>query len=332
MIVKSIKLNNFRCHKDYFLRFNKKTTMIIGGNGCGKTSVLEAIYLGCQGKSFRAVDKEILSYDESFYRAELEFFDGEKVIVSFDRENNKKTFIIQDKKTARLAKKNKYPVVLFEPSDLNLVQTSPTKRRNYFDKSFSQFSETYYDAVLKYERALKQRNELLKQEFTSSDTVFSWNVMLAKYGMLISKMRKKMIDEINFAITEIYWSIAENDDQIEIRYKVDGFNNENDYLKRLDEGFQRDKILGHTSFGIHRDDYEFIFNNSMADGTASRGEIRSMILAMKFIEAKSLEEKLGKKPLILLDDVFSELDEKRQKCLVKNFKNNQVVITSVKDI
>lgn len=329
MIVKSIKLNNFRCHKEYFLKFNKKTTMIVGENGCGKTSVLEAIYLGCQGKSFKAVDREILSFDETFYRVELEFFDGEKVIISFDSVSNKKNFLIQDKKTIRLPKKNKYPVVLFEPSDLNLIQTSPTKRRKYFDKNFSQFSEMYYNSILKYERALKQRNELLKQEFVTSDVVFSWNVMLAKYGVLISKLRSVMIGEVNLKFTEVYKSIAENNDEIEIRYKTDNFDNENDYLKILDRNFQKDKILGYTGFGIHRDDYEFIFNNSLADGTASRGENRSMILALKFIEAQMLKEKIGKEPLILLDDVFSELDEKRQKCLVRNFKDNQVIITSV---
>lgn len=91
----------------------------------------------------------------------------------------------------------------------------------------------------------------------------------------------------------------------------------------------KDKILGHTSFGVHRDDYEFVFNGSGAEGSASRGEVRSMVIALKFIEAKILEETLGKKPVVLLDDVFSELDEMRQKALVKNFKENQVIITSV---
>ena len=97
----------------------------------------------------------------------------------------------------------------------------------------------------------------------------------------------------------------------------------------MEKNFQKDRLLGHTSFGVHRDDYKFFFNQTDASGAASRGEVRSMILALKFIEAKQLVEKNGKKPVILLDDVFSELDEKRQKCLVKNFKDNQVIITSV---
>ena len=109
----------------------------------------------------------------------------------------------------------------------------------------------------------------------------------------------------------------------------ESITDENIFFQELEKNFQKDRLLGHTSFGVHRDDYKFFFNQTDASGAASRGEVRSMILALKFIEAKQLVEKNGKKPVILLDDVFSELDEKRQKCLVKNFKDNQVIITSV---
>lgn len=104
---------------------------------------------------------------------------------------------------------------------------------------------------------------------------------------------------------------------------------ETGYLGELERSFERDKILGHTSFGVHRDDYEFRFNGSLADGSASRGEVRSIIVALKFIEAAMILETTGKAPVVLLDDVFSELDETRQKALVYNFKKNQVIITSV---
>ena len=127
MIIKSIKLANFRSHKEYFLRFNKKTTMIVGENGCGKTSVLEAIFEAAQGKSFKATDKDILKRGEEFYRVEMEYVDGEKIVVVF--ENEKKRFLVQDKKFGRLPKKYKYPVVVFEPDDLNLISASPTKKR-----------------------------------------------------------------------------------------------------------------------------------------------------------------------------------------------------------
>ena len=107
---------------------------------------------------------------------------------------------------------------------------------------------------------------------------------------------------------------------------------ESEYLARLTEETRRDVILGHTGFGVHRDGYEFIFNGSVAEGSASRGEVRSVMLALKFIEAELILARTGRRPVVLLDDVFSELDEVRQKCLVKNFKENQVLITSVDEV
>lgn len=331
MIIKSIKLFNFRNHTEYFLDCQDETSLILGENGSGKTSVLEAIYILTRGKSFRATDPEIIKRGTDYYRIELEYTNGETYTATYD--GTTKTFLIMDKKSRRLPKKHKYPVVLFQPSDLNLISHSPGRRRDYFDRIFSQFDEKYSEALLKYEKSLKQRNELLKNEHLTKEAIFSWNIMLAKYGTDLFTYRTKFIQEINSHLTAIYRSIAENSDNIEIIYKTDvAAADDNKYLQTLEQNFQKDVYLGHTSFGVHRDDYIFKFNGKPADGSASRGESRSIILALKFIEADLVYQKLSKKPIILLDDVFSELDESRRKCLVKNFKHNQVIITSVEDI
>lgn len=151
---------------------------------------------------------------------------------------------------------------------------------------------------------------------------------MAQYGTELRKKRAEFIAELNGELTDTYRSIAENEDEVTLDYLYDSVS-ESAYLARLETDFQRDCVLGHTSYGTHRDSYEFIFNGVMADGSASRGEVRSMILAMKFIEAKLVSVRTGRKPIVLLDDVFSELDTKRQECLVKNFRDNQVIITSV---
>lgn len=328
MIIKSIKLFNFRNHTEYSLLCDDKTSLILGENGSGKTSVLEAIYILTRGKSFRATDPEIIKRGTDFYRAELEYINGELNIVTYD--GDKKTFIIMNKKSRRLPNKNKYPVILFQPSDLNLISHSPSRRRDYFDRIFSQFDESYATNLRKYEKALKQRNELLKNENTTKESVFSWNILLSKYGVDLYSLRQKFINEINLNLTKKYRSIAENNDEINIIYKTDIINkDDNKYLQSLENNFQKDLYLGHTSFGVHRDDYIFEFNHKTADGSASRGESRSIILALKFIEADLIYQKTNLKPIILLDDVFSELDESRRKCLIKNFKDNQVIITSV---
>lgn len=331
MIIKSISLTNFRNHSKYYLECKPSTNLILGENGSGKTSVLEAIYILTCGKSFRAQDTEILKHDTDFYRIEIENQNEEKVVAIFD--GNQKKFIISDKKTRRLPKKNRYPVVLFLPSDLNLVSGSPSRHREYFDRFFSSLSDEYSQILSKYEKALKQRNGLLKSDFFSTSSLFSWNLLLAKYGSKIKELRQKFTDEINKQINQVYFSVSKINDEIQLFYKteVEGFD-ENTYLNQLEKNIEKDRILGHTSFGVHRDDFIFLFNNREANDSASRGETRSVILALKFIEADLIFQKLHQKPLILLDDVFSELDETRRKCLIKNFKDHQVIITSVENI
>lgn len=331
MIIKSIKLTNFRNHTSYQLNCESNTSLILGDNGWGKTSILEAIYILTRGRSFRATDSEIIKHNTDFYRIELNYTNGKKIIVTFDNKN--KNFIILDKKFKRLPKKNKYPVVLFLPSDLNLISHAPSRRRDYFDRIFSEFNESYNINLSKYEKALKQRNELLKNELLTPNDLFSWNLLLAKYGTDIFNARNQFINEINTNLTKTYHSIAKNHDKINIFYKSDIQNyNQANYLKILEENFKKDFYLGHTSFGVHRDDYIFNFNQNSADGSASRGETRSIILALKFIEANLIYQKTHLKPLILLDDVFSELDKSRRNSLVTNFQDHQVIITSVEDV
>lgn len=327
MIIKSIKLTNFRNHKTYKLTCDNETSLILGNNGWGKTSVLEAIYILTRGKSFRATDAEILNHNSDYYRIELEYINGEITTATFDGKT--KNFIILDKKTKRLPKKHKYPIILFLPSDLNLISHSPGRRRDYFDRIFSEFDDSYATNLSKYHKALKQRNELLKNDFLTKDALFSWNLMLAKYGTSLAKLRHEFISEINSNLTATYRSIAENTDEVKITYKTEAPSSEQKYLSHLEGNFERDSYLGHTTFGIHRDDFIFEFNHKLADGSASRGETRSIILALKFIEADLIYQKTHQKPIILLDDVFSELDETRRHHLVKNFKDNQVIITSV---
>ena len=324
-IIKKVSLKNFRCHDEFNLDCNRPITLIIGENGSGKTSVLEAIYLALRGKSFKGVDNEIVQRNKDFYRAEIELIDTKKIIIRFD--GVKKNFEIDGKKSLRLPKKNRYPVVLFEPDNIYLVSSSPSRRRDYFDELFKQINENYSVALSKYNKALKQRNDLLKQDDISRDDLLSWNIICANYGAEIIHRRVDNLNKINLKMTPIYQNIANNKDTCDIKYL--GLNcDENEYLQKLEQNFERDRYLGYTSFGIHRDDYEFTFNNKKADGSASRGENRSMILALKFIEAQILEQEIGKPPVVLLDDIFSELDEMRQKHLISNFKDYQMIITS----
>ena len=328
MIIKSIELTNFRNHSHYLLECKNETSLILGPNGWGKTSVLEAIYILTRGKSFRATDRDILKRSTDFYRITLNYNNGETVTATFDGKT--KYFHIVDKKTKRLPAKNKYPVILFIPSDLNLISHSPGRRRDYFDRIFSQLDEQYNSHLSRYNKAIKQRNELLKTESVTKDSLFTWNLLLAKHGTVLNNKRKIFTKEINSLLTPTYRSIAKNQDETEIIYHSEVTTpTESAYLRALEASTERDLYLGHTTFGVHRDDYLFNFNHQAADTNASRGETRSVILALKFIEASLINKYLAQTPIILLDDVFSELDSTRRKCLIDNFKHHQVIITSV---
>ena len=352
MIIERIELTNFRSHEKYVLECTEGTSLILGPNGCGKTSVLEAIYEATRGKSFRAVDREIVRRGAGFYRVELFYGDGEKVGVVYEAGGSgglsgsggevggnggggagvgAKSFLVGDKKWKRLPKKARYPVVLFLPDDLHLVGSSPSRKREYFDRILGELDEGYASALSRYNKALRQRNELLKSELVTGEAVFSWNIMLAQYGCLLRAKRAEFVAELNGRLTEVYRSIAENLDEVGLDYLYDS-TSESAYLSRLEMDFQRDVVLGHTGYGAHRDNYEFLFNGVLADGSASRGEVRSTVLAMKFIEAELVFSRTGRRPVVLLDDVFSELDATRQACLVQNFRDNQVILTSVEGV
>ena len=152
--------------------------------------------------------------------------------------------------------------------------------------------------------------------------------MLATYGTEVFHRRVENLAKLNESLTENYRNIAKNSDSCSLRYLGEKSLNENKYMEILNRNFERDRLLGYTSYGVHRDDFEFVFNDEAADGSASRGEIRSIILALKFIEAQILEKELRKKPVVLLDDIFSELDESRQQHLIGNFKDYQMIVTS----
>ena len=201
---------------------------------------MEAIYEALRGKSFKASDNEILKRGADFYRVELNFCDGKKTVVLFD--GKKKQFLVEDKRVVRLPKRNRYPVVLFLPDDLHLVATSPTKRKTYFDRVLAEFDEAYSSSLLKYEKSLKQRNELLKRYVKegevgriSKSDCFSWNILLAKYGLEIRNRRKQYLEKLNNIYSDVYHSIVDNDDSVYLKLELFGGEiSEADYFNRLE--------------------------------------------------------------------------------------------------
>jgi len=331
VVVKKLSVQNIRSHDSFVINLSPTITVITGMNGSGKTSLIEALYIALQGSSFKGSDSDVLRHEKPWWRIDVELDDCLKRTITFDPElvTGRKKITIDDKIMYRLSAKYKYPVVLFEPDDLRLLHGSPTRRRQFIDRFISQLDPIYSGILHKYERALKQRNNLLKNYQTSSDELFIWDMTLSEYGSYIIEKRVAFIEQINNLLNETYNSIAKSSDLVSMHYSHTYIGNiKQKLLNDLHFHAEKDKILGFTSTGPHRHDVVFKFNNSPALDVASRGEIRTIILALKFIEVDIIEQIVNQKPIILLDDVFSELDDERQKSLLSI--KNQVIITSTK--
>ena len=333
MRITRLTVQNIRVHDTKTLDFVTNPTLITGANGSGKTSLIEAIYIALRGKSFRGSDLAVCRYGTDFYRIVLET-DIFTYRVQYGMVGTRKTrqFIIDDKKYARLPYKLKYPIVLFEPEDLRIINGSPQRRRQLVDTLIQQYDPHYGSQLSRYERALQQRNKLLKDSSVTRDVLFPWNVLLSDYGAAIIAKRQAVAAIFHERITALYRQIAHNNDSVSIAYSHNDTATSQQLLRQYEEKFDYDRVAGSTSVGPHRHDIPIIFNRVPAAQAASRGECRTIVLAMKFIEAEYIEQQSGMPPIILLDDVFGELDEQRQHALLAEFKANQVVMTSTVDV
>ncbi len=328
MVIKSLTVENIRSHRRFSRKLSPAVTVITGPNGSGKTSLIESITVALGGHSFKGGDSDLLRQGADWWRIDLTLDDQLRTIKYQPNNPKKKQFIIDDKTSIRLPAAARYPIVLFEPEDLRLLHGSPSRRRQFIDRFASQLVPDYGRVVRRYERALLQRNKLLKNG-GGKDVLFAWNISLAKYGAQIIDMRVRLTERLNAGLNSTYRTIAQTRDAVSVHYShttVD--NTEQKLLTELESAIDRDQILGFTSIGPHRHDVVFRFNDMPAIDAASRGEVRTIMLALKFLEVDILQEVTDLPPVVLLDDVLSELDDKRQSHLATKFQNHQIIMTS----
>lgn len=330
-IISRVAIQNIRSHDRFTIDLVPGVTVITGPNGSGKTTILESIYVALQGSSFKGSDGDMLRATAPWWKIDILIDNQDKRTVKFDpsKVSSRKQFVVDTKTSARLAPKNKYPIVLFEPEDLRLLNGSPARRRQFIDRFISQLNPLYGVSLRKYERALRQRNNLLKRFQTSPDELFAWDITLAEHGAYIIEQRIAFIEKINSQLDDAYHVIAESKDEVAVHYSHTFVGDiKQKLLAELQTHIDRDKMLGNTSVGPHRHDVLFELNHSPATSNASRGEVRTIVLALKFLEVDIIEQLSGLKPIILLDDVFSELDLERQKALSDRTREHQIVMTS----
>ena len=329
----NIRLQNYRSYKDESFEFNSGVNIIVGPNASGKTNLLESILINCGESSYRGKDIELISYNSEWAKIDChtkEDIDRTTKLVK-NADNLDKTYVIGGQELKRISLQKTIPAVLFEPNHLNILTDSPDSRRNFLDDLLEKIVPGFKETRKQYRRVLYQRNTLLKTGYSNANkNIFVWNLRLSDLGENIYSHRIKLIELINKSATEIYNSLAQKKYKIEFNYvtKINPKNYSSNLIKKLEDSIQTDCERGFTSYGPHRDDFSVLINNHEAEESASRGEMRTLMLVCKVIEMRIIEESRGIKPIILLDDVFSELDGSRRKALTSFLNDYQSFITT----
>jgi recF protein len=332
MIIKSIELKNYRNYKNLNIELSKGTNIFYGDNAQGKTNILESIYVGSTTKSHRGSrDKEIINFesDDSHIKIIIER-DGISRRIDMHLKKNKPKGIAIDgipikKSTELLGVAN---VVLFSPEDLGMIKNGPSERRKFIDMELCQLDKIYLYNLSNYNKLIMQRNKLLKDAKFLKDIenlLDVWDEKLVCYGKEIIKKRLEFIKQLNYIIYDIHKKLSSDKEILVIKYEpsVDIDN----YSNKIFENRNRDIRMRTTMVGIHRDDISFYIDNIDIRKFGSQGQQRTAALSLKLAEIELVKNIIKDNPILLLDDVLSELDNNRQNQLLNNIKNIQTFVT-----
>lgn len=340
MLLKQLILTNYRNIINQTLIPDDKLTVLVGKNGQGKTNYLESIFVCCTGRSHRtSKDVQLINWDKDNARiiASSMQRDGSHKVEVHLKKNTRKTIMVNNNNINRLGElMGHLNCVLFAPEDLSLVKDGPSFRRRYIDMALAQTDRSYFYSLQQYQRALKQRNELLKQIIKKSSlksTLSVWDYQLAQIGSKLIVKRLKFVESIKKQTKSIHHDLTTGS-KMEIKYHppVDSDNEamiSDALLKLLDEHHDIDIGRGTTTTGPHKDDLGIYLDSKDARIYGSQGQKKTCALALKLSQLKVMESTTGETPLLLLDDVFSELDSARREMILEYIGKVQTIITCV---
>ena len=339
MTVNSVKIKNFRNIADLSFIADNGVNVIYGENAQGKTNILESIWLFTGCKSFRgAKDNELIKFDEDFAKINLDFSDKvrekKSEIIIADKKKTVSLNGVSLRSTAELI--GSFYAVIFSPVHLSLIKDGPSARRKFLDTALCQLKPSYAEHLAGFKRALIQRNALLKDLHLNTelyDMLDTWDDQLARYSACVIKERLQYIDLLSDYSKNIYSGISENKESFSVFYSKNinkDFSVKDIYLSEIEnlKNSRKEDIFSKTTtVGPHRDDLEILINNVSARSFGSQGQQRSCALALKLGESEIIKKVTGETPVALLDDVMSELDEKRQDYVLNHINDRQVFLT-----
>lgn len=332
MIVKSLELKDFRNYSNLNMKFYNGTNILYGENAQGKTNILEAIYLCGTTKSHKgSKDREIIQFDkdESHIRINFEKNDvPHKIDIHLKKSKAKGVAIdgIPIKKQGELF--GMLNLVFFSPEDLYIIKNGPSERRRFLDLELCQLDKIYLHYLTNYNKALLQRNNLLKQiSFNSKllDTLNIWDSKLIEYGKRVINTRNNFIIRLNELVYEVHKSLTGGREELLIKYEANV--EEHNFADKLKRAYDRDLKLKMTTVGPHRDDMCFLLKDIDIRKYGSQGQQRTAALSLKLAEIDLVKSIINDNPILLLDDVLSELDRQRQTHLLDGIGDIQTIIT-----
>lgn len=339
MHIRKIELTNFRNYDKFKIDNLEDINVIIGANGIGKTSIIESIYVASTARSFKNNDENVMIKSNSDYFKIKVMVDDEirtKQLEYLLTNNGKKTKI-----NSRLKKKIsdyifQYKVVLFSPDELKIIKESPTVRRNYLNVNLSQINKTYIKLLNTYNVLIKNKNEYLKKLYINGNLDERYldilDLKIAEIGSQICLIRKEYIDKINKKIKRIFKKFKK-DNEVYVDYQSQFLNKSNDeILMNLKKNRIYEETIGFTKTGIHRDDFVFLHNGKNAKEYSSQGLQKLILLSFKMAELEVLIDDYYEEPILLLDDLFSELDIINQNSIINNLNTKIQVFVTTTDI
>lgn len=332
MRIKSLKLKNFRNYDLLSLEFDHATNIFYGDNAQGKTNILEAIYLSGTTKSHRGTkDRDMIQFghDESHIETVIEKNNVEFKIDMHLKKNSPKGIAI-NKMPIRKASElfGVIHLVFFSPEDLNIIKNGPAERRRFVDLELAQLDKLYLSDLANYNRIINQRNRLLKDIYNREDLISTleiWDMQLAHYGKKVIERREKFIGEINEIIENVHEKLTDGKEHLSLSYEKS--NGEIELMDAILKNRERDIRMKSTSVGPHRDDICFRVGDLDIRKFGSQGQQRTAALSLKLSEIELVKMLIKDTPVLLLDDVLSELDKNRQHSLLDTIKNIQTIIT-----
>lgn len=339
MKINNLKLKNFRNYEELNIDFYEGINIFYGENAQGKTNILESVYIFSSSRSHRgAKDKELINFCKEESEIQIEFISQKREQYAkflLYKDKNKKLCINGIENSSKKALFGIFSTVIFSPEDLNLIKGSPEERRRFMDTDISQIKPDYFKLLKDYRKILNLKNNLLKKKDINISLLDVYDEKLSYLASKITVHRLRFIERINEFATKALFYISDKKENIKIKYKP-GFNSKfNVNIKEIEEKYlaefkkiREEEILrGVTLIGPQRDDLEFYLNEKDAKVYCSQGQQRSIILSLKLAEFEFMKEVLGETPVLLLDDILSELDIKRQNKLLNFIRDNQTIIT-----